>query len=124
MMEPNLRSSSFRSRMVRRLLPIAGSPSIIRAAGMTSRDGRQKGNLIYFISDRDGYLCLWAQRVASHGKELVGTPFPVYHFHDTRLSMANVDTGILEIGVAEDKIVIGLGELTGNIWSLRRKQRS
>lgn len=83
-----------------------------------------KGNLIYFISDRDGYLCLWAQRVASHGKELVGTPFPVYHFHDARLSMANVDTGILEIGVAEDKIVIGLGELTGNIWSLRRKQRS
>lgn len=82
------------------------------------------GNLIYFISDRDGYLCLWAQRVANRAKDLAGTPFPVYHFHNARLAMANVDTGILEIGVAEDKIVVGLGELTGNIWSLKRKGSS
>ena len=64
------------------------------------------GNLIYFISDRDGYLCLWAQRLANRTKELVGTPFPVYHFHNARLSMANLDTGILEIGVAKDKVII------------------
>jgi Tol biopolymer transport system component/DNA-binding winged helix-turn-helix (wHTH) protein len=81
------------------------------------------GNLIYFISDRDGYLCLWAQRLESRGKKLVGSPFPVYHFHNARLSMANLDTGILEIGVAKDKIIVGLGELTGNIWSMRRTSK-
>ena len=81
------------------------------------------GNMLYFVSDRDGYLCLWAQRVAPGEKDLVGKPFPVYHFHNARLAMANVDTGTLEIGVAEDKIVVGLGELTGNIWSLRHNRR-
>ena len=81
------------------------------------------GNLIYFISDRDGNLCLWAQRLANRMKELVGTPFPVYHFHNARLSMANLDTGILEIGVAKDKIIIGLGGLTGNIWSMKRSSK-
>jgi len=81
------------------------------------------GNVIYFISDRDGYLCLWAQRLANRTKKLVGIPFPVYHFHDARLSMANLDTGILEIGVAKDKIIIGLGGLTGNIWSMKRSSK-
>jgi Tol biopolymer transport system component len=81
------------------------------------------GNLLYFTSDRDGYLCLWAQRMESRTKKLLGTPFPVYHFHNARLSMGNLDTGILEIGVAQDKIIIGLGELTGNIWSMKRSSK-
>jgi hypothetical protein len=37
--------------------------------------------------------------------------------------MANLDTGILEIGVAKDKIIFGVGELTGNIWSLKRSSK-
>ncbi len=81
------------------------------------------GNLLYFISDRDGYLCLWAQRLANRTKAPVGTPFPVYHFHSARLSTANLDMSILEIGVAKDKIIVGLGELTGNVWSMRRSSK-
>lgn len=80
------------------------------------------GNLIYFVSDRDGYLCLWAQRLESRTKKPVATPFAVYHFHKERLSMANLDSGILEIGIAKDKIIVGLGELTGNIWSVKRNR--
>jgi hypothetical protein len=79
------------------------------------------GNLLYFISDRDGYLCLWAQRFAGLAKKLVGVPFPVHHFHSARLAMANLDTGLLEIAVAQDKIIVGLGGLTGNVWALKRK---
>jgi hypothetical protein len=76
--------------------------------------------LLYFISDRDGYLCLWAQRLANRTKAPLGTPFPVYHFHSARLSTANLDMSVLEIGVAKDKIIVGLGELTGNVWSMKR----
>lgn len=81
------------------------------------------GNLLYFISDRDGYLCLWAQKLANRTKAPVGTPFPVYHFHSARLSTANLDMSVLEIGVAKDKIIVGLGELTGNAWSMRRSSK-
>ena len=79
------------------------------------------GNLIYFMSDRDDYLCLWAQRVIAATKQPFGTAFPVYHLHNARLSPANVSVSLLEIGVAKDKIIFGLGELTGNIWSVRKK---
>ena len=79
------------------------------------------GKLIYFISDRDGYFCLWAQSFSSSTKRLTGAPFPIYHFHNARLSIANVGPSMMEMGIAKDKIVMGLGELTGNIWSLKRK---
>ncbi len=78
------------------------------------------GNLIYFVSDRDGQFCLWAQRLEHRSKQPIGTPFAIYHFHDSRLAMDNVGTSALEIDVARDKIVMDLGELTGNIWSLKR----
>lgn len=77
-------------------------------------------NLLYFVSDRDGHLCLWAQRLDGGTKRPIGTPFPPYHFHNSRLAMINVGTGSLEIDIARDKIVMGFGELTGNIWSLER----
>ncbi len=78
------------------------------------------GDLIYFVSDRDGNLCLWAQRLESRSKRPEGVPFPVYHFHNSRLNMSNIGTGVLEIDVARNRIVIGLGDLTGNIWTLKR----
>ena len=74
------------------------------------------GSLIYFISQRDGYRCLWAQHVARDTRRPIGEPFSVSHFHSARLSMMNVATGLLEIDVATDKVVFNLGEVTGNIW--------
>ncbi len=75
---------------------------------------------IYFVSDRDGHFCLWMQRLNAN-KQPIGKPAAIYHFHDSRLAMINVGTSSLEIDVARDKIVTGLGELTGNIWRLRRE---
>lgn len=45
---------------------------------------------------------------------------PVYHFHNARLDLINAGTGTFDIGVARDKVVMALGELTGNIWRLKR----
>jgi Tol biopolymer transport system component/DNA-binding winged helix-turn-helix (wHTH) protein len=76
------------------------------------------GNMLYFISDRDGFLCIWAQRLDPKTKHQVSSPFPVYHFHRSRYSATNVGSGLLEMDVAGDKVVMNLGELTGNIWNL------
>jgi eukaryotic-like serine/threonine-protein kinase len=76
------------------------------------------GNLIYFISNQDGFFCLWAQRVAPDSKQPIGSPLSIAHFHGSRLSIANVGAGgPMEISVARDKIALNLGELTGNIWA-------
>jgi eukaryotic-like serine/threonine-protein kinase len=74
------------------------------------------GNRIYFVSDRDGFACLWTQPVESETKRPVGPPLPLYHIHSVRRSILNVGYGLMDIGVAPDKVVFNLGEMTGNIW--------
>jgi Tol biopolymer transport system component len=77
----------------------------------------QNGNLIYFISNRDGFFCLWVQRVSHDSKQPIGAPISVAHFHGSRISIGNVGAGgVMEISVAKDKIAFNIGELTGNIW--------
>jgi len=77
------------------------------------------GKIVYHTADRDGFWCLWAQRVDPATKRPVGSPIALYHFHSARLSMANVGRGGQEISVGKDMIVLNLGELTGNIWASR-----
>jgi Tol biopolymer transport system component len=77
------------------------------------------GNLMYFTSLRDGFHCLWAQRLRPDTKEPTGPAFDVKHFHNPRLSMTNAGTTGLEIAVARDRIFVNLGELSGNIWTTR-----
>jgi dipeptidyl aminopeptidase/acylaminoacyl peptidase len=79
------------------------------------------GSVLYFLSDRDGFFCIWGQRMDTRNWHPIGAPFPVYHLHKSRLATANLGIVLSEIGVAKDKIVISLQQLTGNIWSLTRK---
>ncbi|HKE26268.1 MAG TPA: winged helix-turn-helix domain-containing protein [Bryobacteraceae bacterium] len=75
------------------------------------------GKIVYYTADRDGFWCLWAQRVDPATKRPMGLPLAVYHFHSARLSMANAARGEQEISVGKDMIVLNLGELTGNVWA-------
>jgi serine/threonine protein kinase len=74
------------------------------------------GNLLYFASDQDGFLCIWAQQLDPRTKRPVGAIIPVYHVHAARRSMINLPLGQVEICVAADKLIFNLGERTGNIW--------
>ena len=49
------------------------------------------GTIMYFTSLRDGFHCLWAQRLRPDTKEPTGPPFAVKHFHEPRLSMTNTE---------------------------------
>ena len=74
------------------------------------------GNLLYFTSYRDGFRCIWAQRLDPETKHPVGDALEVYPFHTASLSMLNVNLGVLEISVARDRMVWCLEERKGNIW--------
>ncbi len=75
------------------------------------------GNFLYFISERgDGFRCIWAQRLESETKKPSGDPFVIKHFHNSRLSLKNVDWGSQDMSLARDRLVFCLGEVTGNIW--------
>jgi hypothetical protein len=74
------------------------------------------GSLLYFTSERDGYRCIWAQRLDTKTRKPAGAPFSVYHSHSSRRSLLNVGLAPLEMAVGPDKIVFVQGEVTGNIW--------
>jgi hypothetical protein len=81
------------------------------------------GNLLYFTSDRDGFRCIWAQRLDPKTKRPVGPPLDIYHSHSARRSLLNADIIPLELHVATGRLVFHLGEITGNIWMVEWKTR-
>ncbi len=78
------------------------------------------GNLLYFTSDRDGFRCIWAQRLDPATKRPIGPLMSVYHFHDPKRLLSDIPE--LGFGVAKDKMVFNLTERTGNIWAFQLPQ--
>jgi Tol biopolymer transport system component len=72
------------------------------------------GNILYYVSDRDGFVCIWARRLDPATKKPAGEPKAVVHFHNVRNSLGTVYG--LELSVARDKLVFNLAEGSGNVW--------
>jgi Tol biopolymer transport system component len=73
--------------------------------------------LIYFLSDRDGFRCIWALRPDPQTKRPTGPPFPVLHFHNSRRALSNiVNTAYVGLTVTKDRMIYLPGEITANIW--------
>jgi Tol biopolymer transport system component len=74
------------------------------------------GALLYYLSDRDGYRCIWAQRLSAVTKRPKGQPFAVQHFHEIRSCMLGVNLGYQALSVSRDKLAFMLSEQSGGIW--------
>jgi Tol biopolymer transport system component len=80
------------------------------------------GNLLYFLSDRDGFRCLWAQPLKRETKDPSGPVFSVYHFHGAGLTSMDMQAAQLQLDVGPRRIVFSLGQRTGNIWMAEWKR--
>jgi Tol biopolymer transport system component len=77
------------------------------------------GGLLYFLSERDGYLCIWAQRLERATKRPRGQPFPVQHFHNPQRTLRHdVSPDEIEFSVTGENLVLSVVEVSGNIWML------
>jgi eukaryotic-like serine/threonine-protein kinase len=75
------------------------------------------GNLLYYLSEVDGFQCIWAQRLDPATKQPVGQPMEISHWHSARRSLMNVQLPLFqELSVTADKLFFNVGETTGNIW--------
>jgi hypothetical protein len=75
------------------------------------------GGLLYFLSDRDGFRCIWARKLDQATKKPMGDAFAVEHFHSARRSLNRVRSPFdIGLSVAGNQMVFAFGELTGNIW--------
>jgi Tol biopolymer transport system component len=82
------------------------------------------GRLLYFLSDRDGFRCVWAVKLDPATHKPSGDAFAVSHFHHVRRSLTGVGRSRGEVmSVARDRILLAVGELTGNVWTLSPANR-
>ena len=87
------------------------SDSLSAAAGWSP-----DGNLLYFMSERDGSRCLWAQRLDA-AKRPQGQPFEVQPFHTPQVrSMGLWQPGAAGTSMGKGSIVFSKVEASGNIW--------
>ncbi|HYM09591.1 MAG TPA: hypothetical protein VEU62_02600, partial [Bryobacterales bacterium] len=81
------------------------------------------GGVLYFISERDGFRCLWAARLDPATKHPAGPPLPIQHFHTATRSMIHLTTNWLGLSAARDMLVFNLGEMSGNVWMAKAGTR-
>jgi len=77
------------------------------------------GNFIYFGSNRDGFNCIWGQRLYPGSKRPSGPAVCLGHFHAAARRLGNVGVSFRGLSVARDKIVFTVEERIGNIWLMR-----
>jgi serine/threonine protein kinase len=80
------------------------------------------GHLLYYLSEKDGRCCLYAQRLDPALKKTVGEAIGIFHSHQARYNL-NYPPGLGTIGVAKDKIVMSMSEMTGNIYLAKPRTR-
>ncbi len=83
------------------------------------------GTLLYFVSERDGTRCLYAQRIDRSRGAAAGRPMSVQHFHGSRNVFRGSLGSVLSTGPG-NAISLGfffydLSSLSANVWTLRRE---
>jgi Tol biopolymer transport system component/serine/threonine protein kinase len=76
------------------------------------------GKLVYFASTRDGYRCIWAQRLNA-ANQPSGEAFAVAHLHSVRYSPTVLPFDIVDLVLGRDQILLSMGDQKGNIWSAK-----
>src|SRR5207248_10463536 len=75
-------------------------------------------SLLYFLSERDGFRCIWAQRLDRQLRPQ-GVAFAVVHLHHSKRSLGAGATGAIGLAAAPGKLIFSAAEYYGNIWILR-----
>jgi serine/threonine protein kinase/Tol biopolymer transport system component len=78
-----------------------------------SRDGSS----LLFTSDRDGFRCIWAQRLTPDMRP-DGQPVAIFHSHGSQFSIRNGSLSDESMSIGKGWLVFDQTELRGNIWTL------
>ena len=101
-----------------------GSPPLLDGSNFDRQPfWAPSGNLIYFLSDRDGSRCVWAQRVDARTRQPSGAAFAAHHLHQTRYNLNDVgNVAAVGLSLASGQMFYASFELQSNIWLAERQQ--
>jgi predicted Ser/Thr protein kinase len=78
------------------------------------------GTLVYYLSERDGFLCVWARRFDPVASRFVGESFPALHAHTMRHStVLGGRTLNWGLSVTRDRLYLMMADVTGNVWTTK-----
>jgi Tol biopolymer transport system component/predicted Ser/Thr protein kinase len=117
-------------RVAMYIAPLAGSPAPEKDWILLFEDNHYlgtpawspDGNSLYYLSERDGFCCVWVQKLNPKSKKPEGDAQGVYHAHQTRIAL-NFPPGNGTLAVAKDKLALWMCEATGNIYMATPKKK-
>jgi serine/threonine protein kinase len=75
------------------------------------------GATVYFISDRDDFLCVWGQALDTTTRLPVDDPFVVAHAHESEMRMLPFAKQMWSLEVGADRLIFNAGEFTGDVYT-------
>ena len=105
--------------------PAGGGPWIPMTDGRSFSDKPRwapDGKVLYFVSDRGGYLNLNARRFDPTTGKPVGDVFPVTSFDNPRRALPSKISDV-EFAISPNRLFLPLTETEANIWVLDRVDR-
>jgi Tol biopolymer transport system component len=74
---------------------------------------------VYYRSDRDGFQCIWEQRVDAAGRKTQGEAAVVQHFHKITFTLSHLPPTAIGVAQAGGQVFLSVDADTSNIWSIR-----
>jgi eukaryotic-like serine/threonine-protein kinase len=91
---------------------LTGGASVDERQPFWSPDGR----FLYFLSERDGFRCIWAVRFDPASSKVMGEPFPAHHLHEYRHNLIDFgDVADIGLSLAGKTIFLAVREIQANI---------
>jgi Tol biopolymer transport system component len=98
-------------------IPVTGGNQLDRNAVWNERS-----DTLYFLSERCGFRCIWAQHLDPSSKKPAGAPAAVRHFHTARLGLTAIgDVGAIGLSYTGGYLYFALEEQNGDTWLARQR---
>jgi eukaryotic-like serine/threonine-protein kinase len=94
-----------------RWIPITPEDTFVNAPTFGADSG-----MVYYLSNRDGGVCVWGQRLDPATAQPRGEPFAVWHLHDASHSMWRISMPLRGLTASRDRLIVSIAESSGNIW--------
>ena len=75
------------------------------------------GRLLYYLSDRDDFICVWARALDPTTLEPTGEPFAIAHAHETEKKMLTAMRSMWSLSVGADRLVFNAARASGNVYT-------
>jgi Tol biopolymer transport system component len=75
------------------------------------------GKAVFFLSNRDGFYCVWGQYFDPVTSRPRGFPFAIAHYHNPRISPERVRRMSFGLAASGDSVFLNVGEVAGSVWT-------